>query len=693
VNTSSPSSVNTLNHHTKYRADIDGLRALAVVPVVLFHAFPSRLTGGFVGVDIFFVISGFLISTIIFRELKLEKFSFSEFYARRVRRIFPALSLVLASTLLFGWFALDADEYKMLGKHVAAGAGFVQNFVLWGEVNYFDISSELKPLLHLWSLAIEEQFYLIFPLVVWLAWRIGLNLFALVLVIAIGSLGVNLYSVGADPVGTFYFPHTRIWELMAGAILASLTLMPTAPTQQADTGISNHFKQTFGRFGASLASLGKSIGLNKSALSWLGLGLIIVAIFVFDKNHDYPGWRAIIPVTGAVLIIYAGQHSWINRRLLSNKLVVYIGLISYPLYLWHWPLLSFARIIESEPLSASMRIVLVAVSFILATLTYILIEKPIRSGNLQRFWTFALTAIMIFVGALGFLAYERELTSKLGVSVKAVKEWEQRHPTFEDNCAELFPEWNDRNDTFKCAFLEKGKPAITVIGDSHARRIFIGVSHFIGKEHNTALFANGCAMPFYDTSVGILKKFRTSDYQYPRAKQINQALDFSINDPSVKLVILNTSACWNNIVDIKNPEDRNPGRIVESNMRLTFERLTQSGKQVIYVLDNPLLDFDPKSCISRPFRINENKSTCKMKREVFDKQRVEYFRIVNRVLSDYPQIKVFDVAAKLCDSEYCYSVIDNTLMYHDRSHLGYDGSKYIGELMIPLIKDALNETR
>jgi peptidoglycan/LPS O-acetylase OafA/YrhL len=140
----------------KYRADIDGLRALAVVPVVLFHAFPSRLSGGFVGVDIFFVISGFLISSIIFRELQRKRFSFSEFYARRVRRIFPALSLVLASTLLFGWFTLDADEYKMLGKHVAAGAGFVQNFVLWGGVNYFDISSELKPLLHLWSLAIEE---------------------------------------------------------------------------------------------------------------------------------------------------------------------------------------------------------------------------------------------------------------------------------------------------------------------------------------------------------------------------------------------------------------------------------------------------------------------------------------------------------------------------------------------------------
>ncbi|MFT4635651.1 MAG: hypothetical protein ACI854_002641 [Arenicella sp.] len=353
-------------------------------------------------------------------------------------------------------------------------------------------------------------------------------------------------------------------------------------------------------------------------MSWLGLGLIVVSIFVFDKNHDYPGWRAIIPVMGAVLIIYAGQNSWINRHLLSNKWVVYVGLISYPLYLWHWPLLSFARIIESEPLSANLRIALVAISFILATLTYSLIEKPIRSGNLQRFWTIALSVIMLCVGVLGFLAYERELTSKLGGSVQAVKEWEQRHPTFEDNCAEFFPQWNVRNDTFKCAFLEKGKPKITVIGDSHARRIFIGISHFIGKDYNTALFANDCSMPFYNTSVGILKKLRTSDYQYPRAKLINQALDFSINDPSVKLVILNTSACWNNIVDIKNLQEKKPERIVANNMRLSFEKLTQSDKQVIYVLDNTLLDFNPKSCISRPLRINANKATCKMKRETFD---------------------------------------------------------------------------
>ena len=535
-------------------------------------------------------------------------------------------------------------------------------------------------MLHLWSLAIEEQFYLLFPLITWLAWRCGWNLFFLISLIAIASFAVNLYSVRIDPVGTFYFPHTRIWELIAGSMLAYVVLKSNTIAQQ--TAVN-----------APSASVVEDYKPNKSILSWIGLGLIIIATFVFDKNHHYPGWRAILPVLGAVLIIYAGQDSWVNRHILGNKLVIFIGLISYPLYLWHWPLLSFARIIESEPLSASVRIILVASSFILAVLTYYLIEKPIRSSQFQRFWTIALTAIMVCIGILGFLAYERELTSKLGVRVQEVKAWEEQHPTFEENCAKLFPKWNDRRDSFKCAFLKKGTPEITVIGDSHARRIFIGVSHFIGEEHNTALFANGCAMPFYDTSVGIHKKQRTADYQYPRAKQINQALDFSINDPSVKLVILNTSACWNNIVDISNLEEKNPSLIVESKMRLTFDRLTQSGKQVIYILDNPLLDFDPKSCVSRPFRRDSNKADCKMKRETFDNQRAEFFRITKHVLSDYPNIKVFDVASKLCDAEYCYSIIDNTLMYQDRSHLGYDGAKYIGEFLAPLIKKSLDESK
>jgi peptidoglycan/LPS O-acetylase OafA/YrhL len=173
--------------HPKYRADIDGLRAIAVLSVVCFHAFPVRLKGGFIGVDIFFVISGYLISTIIFDNLERDSFSFVEFYSRRIKRIFPALLLVLIACLAFGWFALLADEYKQLGKHIAAGAGFVSNFVFWNESGYFDNAAETKPLLHLWTLGIEEQFYIIWPLLLWAAWKRKFNLLTITLVIAIIS--------------------------------------------------------------------------------------------------------------------------------------------------------------------------------------------------------------------------------------------------------------------------------------------------------------------------------------------------------------------------------------------------------------------------------------------------------------------------------------------------------------------------
>jgi len=524
-----------------------------------------------------------------------------------------------------------------------------------------------------------------------------ISFFALVLVLATGSLALNLVWIHMDQVGTFYFPHTRIWELMAGAIMASVASGSNKPAQKIGSVGTRQIGQTLSATSGSLTSSGASGVLtrlirSKSVLSSLGLGLIILSTLVFDRTHLYPGWRAIVPVVGAVLIIYAGQDSWINRHLLSNKLVVFIGLISYPLYLWHWPLLSFAKIIEIEPLSILLRTTLVAISFILAILSYILIEKPIRSGKFQRAWTIALIAIMFCIGVLGFLASERELTSRIGASVEEVKAWEQQHPRFEENCNESFSEWNDRRDSFKCIFLDKGKPEIVVIGDSHARRLHYGISYFFGEQYNIALFPSGCAMPFYDISVAIPKKTRVPGYSYLRAKLINKALDFSISEPSVEMIVLTTSACWRDIVDIKNLEEKDAKRIVESKMRLTFERLSESGKKILYVLDNPGLNFDPKACVTRPFRINSKTTACKMKREVYDNYRVEYFEIARRVLSEYPNIKVFDVASKLCDSEYCYAVIDNKLLYQDVSHLNYEGSKYVSEFMVPLIRKTLTES-
>lgn len=205
-----------------YRADIDGLRAIAILSVVLFHAFPSSLRGGFVGVGVFFVISGYLISGIIFKALQQGDFNFAKFYAHRARRIFPALILVLAGVYVFGWLFLLPGEFALLGKHIASGAGFVLNFVLWTEAGYFDTSSELKPLLHLWSLAIVEQFYLAYPVLIWAAWRMGWNVLSLVIVVGLLSFGANARALADDPIGSFFLPHARIWELLVGSAAACI---------------------------------------------------------------------------------------------------------------------------------------------------------------------------------------------------------------------------------------------------------------------------------------------------------------------------------------------------------------------------------------------------------------------------------------------------------------------------------------
>ncbi|MCI5221088.1 MAG: acyltransferase [Candidatus Electrothrix sp. AR4] len=206
--------------HPKYRPDIDGLRALAVLSIVGFHASPFRVPGGFIGVDIFFVISGFLISTIIFENLEHNRFSFIEFYSRRIKRIFPALLLVLTASLAMGWFVLFSDEFKQLGKHIAGGAGFLANLVFWSESGYFDTAGHTKPLLHLWSLGIEEQFYIVWPLLLWFTWRQRLNLLTITITVAVISFALNIRGVGDDAVAVFYAPQTRFWELLVGSILA-----------------------------------------------------------------------------------------------------------------------------------------------------------------------------------------------------------------------------------------------------------------------------------------------------------------------------------------------------------------------------------------------------------------------------------------------------------------------------------------
>jgi peptidoglycan/LPS O-acetylase OafA/YrhL len=378
--------------HPAHRNDIDGLRAIAVTSVLFYHADSAWLPGGFVGVDVFFVISGYLISGIIFGGIARGTFSFADFYARRVKRIFPALWLVLLCVIAFGWVALFTDEYQRLGKHVAAGAVFLSNIVLWREAGYFDPAADLKPLLQLWSLGVEEQFYLIWPLIFVLLAKARRSPLAAIGVITLGSFALNVYWVRDHEVRSFYLPITRFWELSIGSLLAYGQVFGI---QRTGTAI--------GRLSVFLS--GGASSAMRNSLAVAGLGLLGAALILLSKDDVFPGWLAALPTIGTFLLIAAGNRSWVNSRLLGNPMMVWVGLISYPLYLWHWPLLSFLRILSPSRPSGGLTLLALAVAVGLAWLTYRFVEQPIRTNRLRLRPSLALVAGVACVGAMGLSAF------------------------------------------------------------------------------------------------------------------------------------------------------------------------------------------------------------------------------------------------------------------------------------------------
>jgi peptidoglycan/LPS O-acetylase OafA/YrhL len=360
-----------------HRPDIDGLRAIAILTVLLFHAWEKFFPGGFIGVDIFFVISGFLISGIIYKGLQQERFSFFDFYLRRIKRIFPALFLVLVTVWATGWLWLLPDEFARTSKHVATGAAFSANIALWSEAGYFDWTAELKPLLHLWSLGVEEQFYIGWPLLAWLAYRRRWNL----LWVALGAAGlsflINVVMIRKYQTAVFYLPVTRIWEILLGAALAWYT----AFRPQLQVRWARH----------------------ANWLSLIGMALLVSALASVERSSLFPGWWALLPTLGTCLLI-AAPESWFNRHVLGSRPMVFVGLISYPLYLWHWPLLSMLRIANrANHLSIAAALLC---AFVLAWLTWRWVERPIRArqpGTLTAAGLSTAVAAMGLAGLAGFL--------------------------------------------------------------------------------------------------------------------------------------------------------------------------------------------------------------------------------------------------------------------------------------------------
>lgn len=537
--------------HPAYRPDIDGLRAIAVLSVVIFHLSPKSFAGGFIGVDIFFVISGFLISSILFTSLENDRFSLAEFYYRRCKRILPALLLVLVASLAIGWFILLPDEFRNLGRHVSASALFISNFALYQESGYFDVAAYRKPLLHLWSLAIEEQFYIVWPLLLALLWKRRWNLLLITLLLGAVSFGCNLYLSPHNASAAFYFPVSRFWELMTGGLLAYIT----------------RHKPALLAHGGDVRAL-------------LGGALILASLLLINDERTFPGWWALLPTAGAALLISAGGNAWLNRTILSHKLMVGVGLISYPLYLWHWPLLSYARTLGFGHLDDLSKAIVVVASFALAWATYRYVERPARFGAIRHIVAALLVALaaLFVVGLLLARAdiVPRNNNPSAQIVAQALKDIE-------------FPagmrafEYDGK--TFYHA--DNGNPQITAfIGDSHVRQYSPRVVQVVGsgsapQQFNSAYFLTeaGCSpIPGFPFRPAVREK----------CESFLAAASRLVQDDNIKAVVV--GGCWNCIFAGKRGNTANPDDDLTNTAELgklaSFLSGLAARKTVYLLLDN-----------------------------------------------------------------------------------------------------------
>ena len=364
----------------EYRREIDGLRALAVIPVIFFHAGFQVFEGGFVGVDVFFVISGYLITSIIIAELETGTFSLANFYERRARRILPALFFVTAVCLLFAWYWLLPADLKDFSQSLVAVSLFSSNILFWREVGYFDVAVELKPLIHTWSLAVEEQFYVFFPLFLIGFWRFGKRRIIFVLLFAfLASLALAHTWAYNKQAANFFLPPTRAWELLTGALIAFYL------SKNAKPYFNNYLMQIF---------------------SITGLFMVLISVFAFDRNTPFPSLYALVPTLGAGLLILFATPLTIPGKLLGSKILVGLGLLSYSAYLWHQPIFAFARHISLDGVSSILSLMLIILTILLAYFSWRYVEKPFRDMHVvtrRTLFKYSIlaTCMFIFIGLLG----------------------------------------------------------------------------------------------------------------------------------------------------------------------------------------------------------------------------------------------------------------------------------------------------
>jgi peptidoglycan/LPS O-acetylase OafA/YrhL len=688
----------------RYRSELDGLRALAVLPVVFYHAGIEYFRGGFIGVDVFFVLSGYLITSIILTDLQSNTFSIARFYERRARRILPALFAVLFFSSVMAWFSLLPDELKSFDKSLIAVATFSSNFFFWTSSSYFDPAAELQPLLHTWSLAVEEQYYLVFPILIAIVfllsnrtqpklsqskWKVVQQNFPLwitagfLLVLAVASFVSAVWLSQSAPRTAFYFLHTRAWELLAGALTAAVLLR----------GNFKSLNPLFREF-ASIA----------------GVIAILTAVVMFNKRTAVPGLPALVPVLGAVLIILFANQTTLVGKLLSMRLLVVIGLISYSAYLWHYPLFAIAKHRSVNEPSQGVYGVLILATFLIAYLSWKFLEAPFRDRqrfNSRSIFLMSIGGSIIFIvwGGVGYFANGHP--TRLSAEALDLYNTKMDHNPKREQCMSrggmyLTPEQS-------CLLGNERNVVGVLLGDSHADAI-AGAIELALRDKNLGIknlsFA-GCP-PIMDI-------YRDDEPDYALCSNHNFSLQQTIlNNEQIKNVIfivrwshylgepdfnngeggIEKNGHIANIdfiedgVFLKTPLAERPQRLLQKYVKTIRTYLT-AGKNVILVYPIPETGWDvPLASAKQHFfkKVTRDLSTSYSAFQARHEAVIDIFD----ALGDVKNLTRIKPSRYLCDSQYpgrCITMLDGSPLYFDDDHIAHSKAGFIAEPIVEALID------
>lgn len=653
-------------HSLSYNRAIDGLRGIAVGVVLIFHIWPDLFAFGYVGVDVFFVISGYLITQIIYNKLKKDNFSFKEFYRNRVRRIFPSMLLVTSAALALGWFFLIPSEFETVAKHVKSSSLFYQNFRLMYEVGYWDSSAHLKPLLHYWSLSIEEQYYLLWPTVIIIVYRLRRDFFYSMLAITLVLMVLpHLFHVDL-----FFHSISRFWELSFGGL-----------TYAATTKVKN------------INKIGK--------YQWAIILFFIFGMLIGYNTDNYSTWKTIVLIISTSFTVLLVSFKP-EQKLFSFYPLVFLGLISYPLYLWHYVIISYLHILAIDVEKYGLAVVFV--SILLAYLTYRFLEYYTRGIKSYKF----MILLLVLAGCLAATAqHVRDMDgmpNRPQFNIDQNFQEQLKRPSGKDKSGkELVSSvltHEPRNNYLKATSVDKDKKYVALVGDSHALAAYAGFKDYLQNNgYEAVLVANSGCIPLINGEIG-----EDREILEQCSEKIKDVYAFIESFENIeKLIFVGRGQSYAYGTGFGSEEytfrafrEYYDGAKDYNNAELFFDKLDKTlayfndqKYDFYFIMENPELGFEPKNdCISRPYGLGIKNPDCSISYKDYVDRAGAFRARVMDIAGKYSKVNLLDPEGLFCDGTSCYAMKDGLLLYRDDDHLSINGAKLQAEYFIDKIMDA-----